>query len=166
MKTRAPYPGPGFLVHPAHMLACGFGSGLIPFASGTWGTLAAWPLYLLIKPSFSDGAFALFLLIAFALGSACCQRTGRALGVADHGAIVWDEIVAFWLVLWVTPVDFWWQLAAFFAFRFFDIFKPPPARWVDVNMKNGFGVMLDDAIAALFAAASIAALHLLIGRFL
>ena len=95
MKTRAPYPGPGFLVHPAHMLACGFGSGLIPFASGTWGTLAAWPLYLLIKPSFSDGAFALFLLIAFALGSACCQRTGRALGVADHGAIVWDEIVAF-----------------------------------------------------------------------
>ena len=68
-------------------------------------------------------------------------------------------------MLWVTPVDFWWQLAAFFAFRFFDIFKPPPARWVDVNMKNGFGVMLDDVIAALFAAASIAALHLLVVRF-
>lgn len=148
MKTRAPYPGPGFLVHPAHMLACGFGSGLIPVASGTWGTLAAWPLYLLIKPSFSDGAFALFLLIAFALGSACCQRTGRALGVADHGAIVWDEIVPFWLVLLMTPEGWLWQLAAFFWFRFFDIVKPQPARWIDDRLKHGFGVMLDDLVAA------------------
>mgnify|MGYP001004948103 FL=1 len=143
-------PGFRFLAHPAHMMACGFGSGLTPVASGTFGTLAAWPLYLLIKPSFSAGAFAVFL------GVAACQRTGRDLGVPDHGAIVWDEIVAFWLVLWVTPPDWMWQLAAFFAFRLFDIVKPPPARWVDIHMKHGFGVMLDDVIAALFAMVSLA----------
>jgi phosphatidylglycerophosphatase A len=149
-------PGFGFLAHPAHMLACGFGSGLAPVASGTFGTLAAWPLYLLIKPSMTDGVFAIFLLLAFAIGSLACHRTGRDLGVPDHGAIVWDEIVAFWLVLWVTPPEWMWQLAAFFAFRLFDVFKPPPARWVDINMKNGFGVMLDDLIAAIFAMVSLA----------
>lgn len=164
IKTSTP-PGFGFLAHPAHMLACGFGSGLAPVASGTFGTLAAWPLYLLIKPSFSDAAFAVFLLIAFAIGSLACQRTGRDLGVPDHGAIVWDEIVAFWLVLWVTPPDFLWQLAAFFAFRLFDVFKPPPARWVDIHMKNGFGVMLDDLIAAIFAMVSLALGKLLLDRY-
>jgi phosphatidylglycerophosphatase A len=116
IKTSTP-PGFGFSPTRPTCMACGFGSGLAPVASGTFGTLAAWPLYLLIKPSFSDAGFAVFLLIAFAIGSLACQRTGRDLGVPDHGAIVWDEIVAFWLVLWVTPPDFWWQLAAFFAFR-------------------------------------------------
>ena len=163
IKTSIP-PGIRFLAHPAHMLACGFGSGLAPVASGTFGTLAAWPLYLLIKPSFSDAAFAVFLLLAFAIGVAACQRTGRDLGVPDHGAIVWDEIVAFWLVLWVTPPGWMWQLAAFFAFRLFDIVKPPPARWVDLHMKHGFGVMLDDVIAALFAMVSLALGVLLLER--
>jgi phosphatidylglycerophosphatase A len=85
--------------------------------------------------------------------------------VPDHGAIEWDELVAFWLVLWVTPPDFFWQLAAFYAFRLFDIFKPPPARWVDIHMKYGFGVMLDDLIAALFAMVSLALGKLLLERF-
>ena len=163
IKTSTP-PHFGFLLHPAHLLACGFGSGLTPFASGTFGTLAAWPLYLLIKPSFSEAGFAVFLLLAFVIGVAACQRTGRDLGVHDHGAIVWDEIVAFWLVLWVTPEGWMWQLGAFFAFRLFDVFKPPPARWVDLNMKHGFGVMLDDVIAALFAAVSLALCKLLLER--
>ncbi len=158
-------PGFGFLAHPAHMLACGFGSGLAPVAQGTFGTLAAWPLYLLIKPSLPDQAFAIFLLASLAIGSLACQRTGRDLGVPDHGSIVWDEIVAFWLVLWVTPPDWAWQLAAFFAFRLFDVFKPPPARWVDIHMKNGFGVMLDDLIAALFAMVSLAIGRIALERF-
>lgn len=93
------------LSHPAHFLACGFGSGLSPWAPGTAGTLAAWLLYPLIRPQFSDPAFALFLLAGFVLGVFAAARTGRALGVVDHGAIVWDEMVPFWLVLFIAPPD-------------------------------------------------------------
>lgn len=144
-------PGLRFLFsHPAHFIACGLGSGLSPFASGTAGTLAAWLLYPLLRPHFSDLGFLLFLAAAFAFGVYAAGRTGRDLGVADHGAIVWDEIVPFWLVLFMTPEGFLWQLAAFFWFRFFDVIKPQPARWIDVSMKNGFGVMLDDVVAALY----------------
>lgn len=134
--------------HPAHFLACGFGSGLSPWAPGTAGTLAAWLLYPLIRPQFSDLGFAVFLAIAFVLGVFAAARTGRALGVVDHGAIVWDEIVPFWLVLFVAPSGWLWQCAAFFLFRIFDIVKPQPARWIDSHVKTGLGVMSDDVIAA------------------
>lgn len=134
--------------HPAHFLACGLGSGLSPFAPGTAGTLAAWLLYPALRPWFSEAGFALFLAAAFVAGIYAADRTGRALGVADHGSIVWDEIVPFWLVLFLTPPGLLWQLAAFLWFRFFDVVKPQPARWVDGHMKHGFGVMLDDLIAA------------------
>ena len=134
--------------HPAHFIALGFGSGLSPVAPGTAGTLAAWLLYPLVQRNFSDAGFLAFLLAAFILGIFACGRAGRALGVVDHGAIVWDEIVPFWLVLLMTPDGWLWQLAAFIWFRFFDITKPQPARWVDDHMKHGFGVMLDDLVAA------------------
>jgi phosphatidylglycerophosphatase A len=138
------------LAHPAHFLACGLGSGLSPWAPGTAGTLAGWLLFPLIRPQFSDVGFALFLLIGFAIGVFAAARTGRDLGVVDHGAIVWDEIVPFWLVLFMTPPGFWWQLFAFLVFRFFDIIKPQPARWIDKEVKNGFGVMADDVVAAAY----------------
>lgn len=138
------------LAHPAHFLACGLGSGLSPWAPGTAGTLAGWLLFPLIRPQFSDVGFAVFLLIGFAIGVFAAARTGRDLGVVDHGAIVWDEIVPFWLVLFMTPQSFWWQLFAFFVFRFFDIIKPQPARWIDNEVKNGFGVMADDVVAAAY----------------
>lgn len=142
-------PGIGFVFsHPAHLLACGLGSGLSPIAPGTAGTLLAWLLYALIKPSFSDAAFGALIVLGFLLGVAACHRTGRDLGVADHGAIVWDEIVPFWLVLLVAPSHWTWQLAGFALFRCFDIVKIPPADWIDAHMKNGLGVMLDDVIAA------------------
>jgi phosphatidylglycerophosphatase A len=134
--------------HPAHFIALGFGSGLSPVAPGTAGTLAAWLLYPLVKPHFPDAGFLLFLAVAFVLGVFACSRTGRALGATDHGSIVWDEIVPFWLVLLMTPEGWLWQLAAFIWFRFFDITKPQPARWIDGHMKHGFGVMLDDVAAA------------------
>lgn len=134
--------------HPAHFIALGFGSGLSPAAPGTAGTLAAWLLYPLVHRNFSDAGFLAFLLAAFVLGAFACARAGRALGVVDHGSIVWDEMVPFWLVLLMTPEGFLWQLAAFIWFRFFDIVKPQPARWVDGHMKHGFGVMLDDLVAA------------------
>jgi phosphatidylglycerophosphatase A len=136
------------LEHPAHLMACGLGSGLSPWAPGTAGTLFAWASYPILKPLFSDAWFLGFLAVAFAVGVWACHRTGRDLGVADHGSIVWDEIVPFWLVLMLTPAGLLWQTAAFLLFRVFDIIKPPPANWADANLKNGFGVMLDDVFAA------------------
>lgn len=148
--TTHPTPSVGFLFsHPAHLIACGFGSGLSPFAPGTAGTLFAWLSYPLLRQLLpADPAWGVFLLLAFVLGVTACQITGRALGVADHGSIVWDEIVPFWAVLTLTPAGLLWQLAAFLWFRFYDIIKPPPARHFDQTMKNGLGVMMDDAIAA------------------
>ncbi|MFA7268798.1 MAG: phosphatidylglycerophosphatase A [Sterolibacterium sp.] len=144
--------------HPAHFIACGMGSGLSPVAPGTAGTLFAWALYPLIRPAFgsNDIHFAIFLLAAFAYGVLACDRTGRDLGVVDHGAIVWDEIVAFWLVLFLAPTGMLWQLAAFLLFRCFDILKPPPANWFDSQVKNGLGVMMDDVVAAGYSLLSLA----------
>lgn len=146
------------LAHPSHLLACGLGSGLSPWAPGTAGTLFAWISYPLIRPQFSEAAFLLFLAVAFAIGVAACGRTGRDLGVADHGAIVWDEIVPFWLVLLLAPPFLAWQALAFLLFRGFDIIKPYPANWIDAHMKSGLGVMLDDVVAAGYTVLAIAIL--------
>ena len=133
---------------PAHIIALGAGAGLAPAAPGTVGTLLAFPLYWLLA-TFSTSTMALALLgAAFLLGVWACGATGRALGVADHGAMVWDEIVAFAVVLVFTPPGWQWQLGAFLLFRFFDIVKPPPIRYFDRRLKNGFGVMFDDLLAA------------------
>ncbi|MCB1956562.1 MAG: phosphatidylglycerophosphatase A [Rhodocyclaceae bacterium] len=134
--------------HPAHFVACGFGSGLSPRAPGTAGTLAAWALFPLLAATLPESLLLLILAIFFVLGIIVADRTGRDLGVSDHGAIVWDEMVPFWLVLVLTPPGLAWQALAFVLFRFFDIVKPPPVGWADSKVKGGFGVMLDDLIAA------------------
>lgn len=158
--------------HPAHFIACGLGSGLSTFAPGTAGTLFAWALYPLIRPGFHEAGFLVFLLLCFVGGVLACHRTGRDLGVVDHGAIVWDEIVPFWLVLFFCPTgNAWWQLAlwqttAFFLFRFYDIFKPYPANYFDQRVKNGFGVMMDDVFAALYTILTLAVLQFLLGGLL
>ena len=144
--------------HPAHQLSLGFGSGLVPFAPGTWGTLAAWLLFVVIDPWLSDALWAGLIGITFFLGAAASARTGRALGRPDHGAIVIDEIVAFWLVLWLLPAGVFTQAVAFVGFRLFDILKPPPIRNVDRRLKNGIGVMLDDLIAAFYTLLAAAVL--------
>jgi phosphatidylglycerophosphatase A len=138
------------LSHPAHQLSLGFGSGLVPFAPGTWGTLAAWLVFVVIDPYMSDGAWAALIAATFLAGAAAAARTGRALGRPDHGAIVIDEIVAFWLVLWLLPGGVVTQAVAFAGFRLFDILKPPPIRAADRRFKSGLGVMLDDLIAAFY----------------
>ncbi len=165
---RSPPPPLAFLWrHPAHLIACGFGSGLAPFASGTFGTLFAWASYPLLRQLLPDDAtFAVFLLLAFALGVTACQIAGRALGVVDHGAIVWDEIVPFWAVLLLTPDTLAWQAAAFVAFRFFDVFKPPPADFFDTRVKNGLGVMMDDVVAAGYTLLALALGKALLDRLL
>jgi phosphatidylglycerophosphatase A len=142
-------PTPAFaLGHPAHLIALGFGAGLSRFAPGTVGTLVAIPLWWLI----GDGDEPLVLLgliaVLFAIGVWACERTGRDLGVSDHGAMCWDEIVAFLLVLALVPADPWWQAAAFFLFRAFDVLKPPPIRQLEMRLKGGLGVMFDDILAA------------------
>ncbi len=144
-------PSAAFLVHhPAHFLALGFGAGLSPVAPGTFGTLVAIPLALLLQTYASDVEFLAVILILFATGTWAAQLTGRHLGVPDHGAIVVDEIAAFLLVLFFVgpyPVR---VAFAFLLFRFFDIVKPPPIRQLDAAMKNGVGVMLDDLLAAAY----------------
>jgi len=136
--------------HPAHQLSFGFGSGLIRPAPGTWGTLFAWLVFVVLDPWLGDAGWAIVIASTFVLGAAAANRTGRALGRPDHGAIVIDEIVAFWLVLWLLPGGVFTQAVAFLGFRFFDILKPPPIRAVDRRFKNGVGVMLDDLLAAFY----------------
>jgi len=151
-------PTPGFAYsHPAHAIALGFGAGLSPFAPGTVGTLVAWPLGWYASSVMPPALLAAAMAPLFALGIWACALTGRHLGVADHRAMVWDEIVAFLLVLAIVPRTFAWQLAAFVLFRFFDIAKPPPIRALERRYHGGFGVMFDDLIAAGYTLLMLAA---------
>ena len=152
-------PSPRLLFHPVHLISLGFGSGLSPFAPGTAGTLAAWLLYPLLRTVVpSDMAFLALLLVCFVAGIFATHHTGRILGVPDHGAIVWDEMAAMWLVLFFTPPSLVWQAIAVALFRLFDILKPPPIRQADDRFKNGFGVMFDDLLAAAYTLLALAAL--------
>ncbi len=144
--------------HPAHFISLGFGSGLAPKAPGTFGTLLAWLLYPLLRTPVSEFVFLALLASLFVAGIIAADRTGRALGEPDHGAIVWDEMVATWLVLLFAPKTLLWQAAAVALFRFFDIVKPPPVRWADRSFKGGFGVMLDDLFAAGYTVLALAVL--------
>lgn len=144
------------LASPWRVLALGFGSGLIRPAPGTWGTLAGWLLWVVLLQHLSSPVIAVVLVLGFLAGCLACQNAGRDAGVADHGSIVWDEIIAIWLVLWFTPASPGFQLLAVLVFRFFDIVKPPPVRGFDKRLKNGFGVMFDDLLAALYSLLVIA----------
>jgi len=135
---------------PSGLLAFGFGSGLAPKAPGTVGTLAAIPLYLLLAPLSWPGYLAA-LVVAFVLGVVVCQWASDMLGVHDHGGNVWDEFVGFWLTLFLVPNEWHWIALGFVLFRFFDIVKPFPIKWLDKRVKGGFGIMIDDVIAGLFA---------------
>ncbi len=157
-----PRPSWRFLLsHPARLVAFGFGAGLVPVAPGTWGTLLALPVFLLVSPRLEPVEFLLMLLALFALGVWACDVTGRSLGNSDHGGMVWDETVAFLLVLFFTPAGLHWQALAFLIFRLFDILKPPPIRYYERTFKNGFGVMLDDLIAAFYTLLVLAAVRTL-----
>jgi phosphatidylglycerophosphatase A len=150
-------PRPGFVFsHPAHFVAFGFGAGLAPFAPGTAGTLLGWALGWVLG-ALHPGIMFLTAAIFFVIGLWACELTGRHLGIADHSAMVWDEVVAFLLVLAVVPRELAWQAAAFVAFRFFDIAKPPPIRHFERRYGGGFGVMFDDIVAAAYTLLVLAA---------
>lgn len=153
------------LSHPAHFIALGAGSGLSPLAPGTVGTLWAWLSFVLLHSAWGSGAqadahWAWLIGLGLPLGWWACTHTARSLRVADPGSVVWDEILAFWLVLWViTPCGWRGQCLAFALFRYFDAAKPGPVGWADALFKRrpgqpigwsqGFGILWDDLVAAL-----------------
>lgn len=151
-STTSPRPDARFLVaHPAHFIALGFGAGLAPVAPGTFGTLAGLALYWLLALALPPLAIAFLAIPLFFVGVWACGVAGRNLGVADHGALVWDEIVAFLPLAALASASLVLQLVAFGLFRLFDVWKPFPIRQFEARVKGGFGVMLDDLLAACYA---------------
>ncbi|MBD3657687.1 MULTISPECIES: phosphatidylglycerophosphatase A family protein [Marinobacter] len=141
---------PGFLRNPVHLLAFGFGSGAAARAPGTWGSLAAIPVWLTffwLPPV----AYWLVVLLAFLVGIWLCGQTANALKVHDHGGIVWDEFVGMWIALGIFPDHVQEVLMAFILFRFFDVIKPWPISWLDKRMPGGLGIMVDDVVAGFMA---------------
>ncbi len=139
-----------YLLNPVHFLSLGFGSGLAPLAPGTFGTLMAVPL-VWIMSGLPIEFYVLITLLAFSMGVYFCGATAKALGVHDHGAIVWDEIVGLMISMIAVPMTWQWMLAGFLLFRLFDIIKPWPIKWADRHLQGGFGIMFDDVLAGIFA---------------
>ena len=147
------------LRNPIHFLALGFGSGLLHPAPGTWGSLVGVIVGALLLPWLDAKTFFILTALCFFLGIWLCERTSHDMGVHDHGSIVWDEIVAVFLVLLVVPeVSLFWCSVAFVTFRLFDILKPYPIRYFDEKLTNGFGIMVDDILAAGYSILVILAL--------
>ncbi len=142
------------LDHPAHLIALGFGAGLSRLAPGTVGTLWAWAAFLILQIWLTPLEMGLLIAVSLLVGWWACTVCARHMGVADPGAIVWDEVVAFWLILWlVTPTTFWGQFGAFVLFRYFDAAKPGPVKWADrlfkgFGWRGGWGILFDDLVAA------------------
>lgn len=138
------------LTNPNHFFAFGFGSGLAPKAPGTFGTLAAVPIYWLIQ-DLAWPIYGTWLIVTFALGIYWCDRSSKQLGVHDHGGIVWDEFVGYWITMFLAPKSWLWMLVGFVLFRFFDIIKPWPINWLDRKVDGGLGIMSDDVLAGVYA---------------
>ncbi|RDH83721.1 MAG: phosphatidylglycerophosphatase A [endosymbiont of Galathealinum brachiosum] len=147
-----------YMKNPVHLVAVGFGSGLMPKAPGTFGTLAAIPLYLVIS-QFDLWLYLALTVIVTVLGVFICDYTSKALGVHDHSGIVIDEIAGYFITMIAVPFDWLWIVVGFVLFRFFDILKPWPISWLDKNLHGGLGIMLDDVLAGFF---SLLCLHIII----
>jgi phosphatidylglycerophosphatase A len=149
---------PRLLRRPVHLLAFGFGAGLMPRAPGTFGTLIAVPIVMGVM-QFGWTAHLIFAIAACVVGIYICGDSARRLGVHDHPGIVWDEICGYTVTMLATPPTWYWLLAGFVLFRFFDILKPWPIREADHSLPGGLGIMLDDVMAGLFAAAILFAVR-------
>ena len=139
--------------HPANFFSLGFGSGLMPQAPGTFGTLAAVPIYWFLLQGLSLPWLLAVIGVSFVIGIWLCDVTTNKLGVHDHPGIVWDEFVGFWISCIALPSGWIWLLWAFVLFRFFDILKPWPIRWLDKRVPGGLGIMVDDVLAGIYALA-------------
>ena len=137
---------------PLLLLACGLGSGAARFAPGTFGTLVAIPLYWFIQP-LSVLYYAMLTVVFFIVGIGLCGYAARKLGVHDHPGIVWDEVVGYLVTMFMAPAGITWIIIGFMLFRLFDIWKPWPIGWLDAKVGGGFGIMIDDVLAGIYAAA-------------
>lgn len=144
----------------AHFLAQGFGAGRIPVAPGTFGTLVGIPIYIALS-ALAPWLYAAGVTLLFALGVWLAELTGHDLGAHDHQSIVWDEIVGFLITMFLAPPGWLWIAAGFILFRLFDIWKPYPIRLIDRRLTNGFGCMLDDVLAGIYALAALQVAHYL-----
>ncbi|MCX8583805.1 MULTISPECIES: phosphatidylglycerophosphatase A [unclassified Gilliamella] len=143
------------LTNPIHFLAVGLGSGLSPIMPGTMGSLMAIPLWLLFL-GLQPTLYWVFILVTFVFGCYICQKTSDDTHTHDSGHIVWDEFVGMWITLYFIPqFSILWVTIAFVAFRLFDMAKPWPIRWFDKRVPGGFGIMVDDVIAAIFSSLSV-----------
>ncbi|KAF1044702.1 phosphatidylglycerophosphatase A family protein [Xylophilus sp.] len=142
------------LAHPAHFIALGFGCGLSRVAPGTAGTLWAWLSFVVLQRWLTPAQTGWLIAVSLPVGWWACTVAARSLRMADPSPVVWDEVVAFWIVLWLLwPVGFWGQLVAFALFRYFDAAKPGPVGWADrqfhgFGAAGGFGILFDDLVAA------------------
>lgn len=139
------------LLNPVHFLALGFGSGLAKFMPGTFGTLAAVPLVLISATSLDVSSYIALTLIVSVMGIVLCGKTAQDMQVHDHSAIVWDEVAGLFITLIAVPISWQTMVLGFLLFRLFDIVKPWPISFVDKHVHGGFGIMLDDIIAGVFA---------------
>jgi len=137
---------------PVHLLAFGFGSGLAPFAPGTFGTLAAVLLYLPMQ-YLSLPLYCLMVAAVCVAGVWICGRSSEMLGVHDHGGIVWDEFAGYFITMIAAPAGWQWIVLGFVLFRIFDIIKPWPIKWADKQVHGGLGIMLDDILAGFISLA-------------
>ncbi len=144
--------------HPANFLALGFGSGLAPIAPGTFGSLVALPIFLCM-PKINIYFYIGIVVLLFVIGVWCCSESAKLLGVHDHPAIVWDEIVGMLIALFMVPASLVYVLLAFLLFRFFDILKPWPIGWVDRRVDRGMGIMMDDVLAGAMAWLVLQGIH-------
>ncbi|WP_237055558.1 phosphatidylglycerophosphatase A family protein [Microbulbifer sediminum] len=150
--TSIPQPTAAQLLRsPTMLLAFGFGSGLAPKAPGTFGTLMALPFWWLLQ-HLPPAQYLAVVVVGAVVGCYLCGAASRALGVHDHGGIVWDEMVGYWLTMFLAPAGWGWALYGLVLFRLFDIAKPQPIGWVDRRVHGGVGIMLDDILAAGYAA--------------
>lgn len=137
--------------NPCHVVTTFFGAGCITPAPGTWGSFAAWPVFWLMAQYLPDAVIWGVIAAVFVLGALLIPSSGKLLGKIDHGSIVVDEVVAVWIILMLIPQSFFWQLAGVAVFRVFDIVKLPPASTIDSLRQNGWTVMVDDLLAAVYA---------------
>jgi phosphatidylglycerophosphatase A len=145
------------LLNPVHFLAFGFGSGLAAKMPGTFGTLAALPLVVLLSHISSFSVYLIITILVCVLGIWICGKTAEDMGVHDDSSIVWDEVAGMLITMLAVPLSWQTVLVGFMLFRFFDILKPWPISYLDKHVHGGFGIMIDDVLAGLFA---VACLHL------
>lgn len=146
--------------NPVHFLAFGFGSGLAPFAPGTFGTLMAIPLYLLLQ-TLSLPLYLVVLAIVCVVGIWICDKSSELLGVHDHSGIVWDEFAGFFVTMIAAPTGWLWIVIGFALFRLFDIWKPWPISVLDKKVEGGLGIMIDDIVAGIYALICLQLIHYL-----